>query len=339
MTFRNTEWYSLTSNPLPSTVDLMKHSRHLMVGLPAFNEEATIREVISSIPVSIEPFSIIEIVVVDDGSTDQTAAFAESVGATILRHSDNRGVGAAFRTLYSHALEVEADVLVTIDSDGQFPASEIHLITSPIVSGEALVVTASRFADSSLIPEMPWIKIWGNRQVAKMVSLLTGRSYADVSCGFRAYSREALCRLTVFHSFTYTHETFLDLATKGISILEVPVSIRGTREHGESKIASSVVRYGIRTTLIMLRTFRDHRPWVLLTLLGIPFLLMAIGFGALSLQLFLSTGVWLKWAALTSAALVGLTLGLGFLGFLADMLTRIRLNQEELIYWARRGKK
>lgn len=317
----------------------------VVVGLPAYNEARTIRSVIGGIPVtlSVDAESVdadvevaVEVVVVDDGSSDGTASEARQAGAHVVRHAQNAGVGTAFQTLYRYALERSADILVTLDADGQFDAADIPKLIAPIVEGRALVCTASRFLRQELAPRMPAIKRWGNARVAHLVSSLTGQRYADVSCGFRAYSREALLRLTVYHSFTYTHETFLDLAAKRIPIVEVPLSVRGTREFGESRVASSVLRYGLRTALIILRTYRDHQPLRLCSWLALLWALVGSLLLGGSFAAFLQTDSWLKWAALSGGAFWGIAVATLFFGFMADMATRQRLNQEEILYWLRR---
>ena len=309
---------------------------HLLVAIPAFNEAATIRDVVARIPRRIDGFDAVTIAVVDDGSTDGTADLARGAGALVLRHAQNSGVGVAFQTMVRHALSVQADVLVTLDGDGQFNPADIPALVAPILDGVALVCTASRFAERDLVPTMPWIKKWGNRRVAGLVNRLTGHRYADVSCGFRAYTREALLRLTVYHSFTYTHETFLDLAFKGIPIREVPLAIRGTREFGKSKIAASVVRYGVRTAKIMLYTYRDQFPLRLCGWLAVPMVLAGLSLLGVSFATYRATGEWLKWAALTGGAAFGLAIVTLFFGFMADIATRLRRNQEEILYWLRR---
>lgn len=322
----------------PERDDALKSTTlsHLMIGIPAFDEAATIARVIAAVPTSLPGVGVIEIVVVDDGSRDATAALAAAAGATVLRHVQNGGVGAAFKTLVHHALETRADALVTLDGDGQFDPAHIPQLLVPIQNGTARVVTASRFLDPALVPQMPWVKKWGNRRVAALVSSLAGRRYADVSCGFRAYSRHALLHLTVYASFTYTHETFLDLAAKRIPFQEVPLPIRGVREHGKSKVASSVIRYGWRTSVILVRTYRDHRPLALCLWLAAPVSLAALVLFAWSFSVFLETGSWLKWAAFTSSALFAVAAATVFTGFLADIATRLRRNQEEILFWLRR---
>jgi glycosyltransferase involved in cell wall biosynthesis len=310
---------------------------YLLVGIPAFNEEATISSVIAKIPRVIPGVEVISVVVIDDGSTDHTGRLAREAGATVLRHPQNSGVGVAFQTMVRHALSVRADLLVSLDGDGHFNPTDIATLIKPITDGTALVTTASRFADPELIPQMPWVKKWGNARVANMVNMLTGHRYADVSCGFRAYTREALLRLTVYQSFTYTHETFLDLAAKKVPIVEVPLAIRGTREFGKSKIASSVLRYGVRTAKIMLYTYRDQAPlrlcgWIAAMLVFVGLALLTWSF--IHLQ---ANGVWLKWAAFAGGSAIGVAVLTLFFGFMADIATRLRRNQEEILYWLRRG--
>lgn len=309
----------------------------LLVGIPAYDEEKSIDAVVKAIPRDLEGVSALRVLVVDDGSRDATAAIAEAAGAIVVRHGANQGLGCAFRTMVRHAVAGKFDALVTLDGDGQFDPSQIPELLRPIRERRSLVATASRFLDPALEPSMPWIKKWGNRRVAAMVSALTGRRYADVSCGFRAYSRDALLLLTVHHPFTYTHETFLDLASKRVSFVEVPLLVRGVREHGQSKMASSVVRYGLRTAAILLRTYRDHRPLAACAWLASPLALLAVVLAAASFAHWQATGSWLKWAAFSGAGAAALAIGLLFVGFLADILTRLRMNQEEILFWLRRG--
>ncbi len=308
----------------------------ILVGIPAFNEAATIADVIAKIPRRMGGIDTVSVAVVDDGSTDDTARLAREAGARVLPHPTTRGVGVAFQRLVRHALEVRADLLVTIDGDGQFDPADIPALIAPIIHNGALVSTASRFRDPSLTPRMPRVKRWGNRRVAALVSAITGRRYADVSCGFRAYARDALLRLTTYHSFTYAHETFLDLAAKGVPIEEVAVPVEGTRPVGESRIASNVLRYAWRTALIIVRTYRDHKPLKLCGVLAAPGVLVGVTLLTWSFLAFRSTGYWLKWAAFTGAAALATSLATVFLGFMADIATRLRQNQEEMLYWLRR---
>lgn len=309
---------------------------NLLVGIPAYNEAATIADVIERMPKEVVGIDTVDIVVVDDGSIDDTGSLAQAAGATVVRHARNSGVGVAFQSLVRYALEVRADLLVTIDADGQFNADHIPQLIAPIMSGAALVSTASRFMDPKLVPDMPRVKKWGNRRVAKLVSRVTGHSYHDVSCGFRAYSRESLLRLTIYHSFTYTHETFLDLAAKRVPIEEVPLAVRGVREAGQSKIAASVLRYAWQTAAIMLRTYRDQKPMSLCFGLAVPAFILGLALLGWSYAHLLQTGYFLKSIAFAGGGVIAIGVATLFFGFMADMTTGIRRNQEEILYWLRR---
>jgi glycosyltransferase involved in cell wall biosynthesis len=186
----------------------MYRNKSIAVIIPAYNEEKTITEVINAIPNFVDT-----IVVIDDCSTDNTVQKATEAGAEIIKHHFNQGVGAVFHSGVEYVLDRGFDIAVNIDADGQFSPSDIPLLIDPIIDVEADFVTASRFIDSSYTPDMPWINRWGNKQMSRLISALTSRRFYDVSCGFRAYSRDTLMKLNLIGRFTYTQETFLDLVT------------------------------------------------------------------------------------------------------------------------------
>ena len=309
----------------------------LLVSLPALDEAATIADVVAGTLGTPLGDLQVEVLVVDDGSRDDTARLAAEAGAQVIRHDSSRGVGAAFQTALARARELSVDYLVTLDADGQFDPAEIPKVLEPVVRGEVDCATGSRFADASLEPEMPAAKRWGNRQVARIVSGITGRHFDDVSCGMRCYGREAILRLNVVGKFTYTHEVLLDLCFKGLRVAEVPIRVRGEREHGESRVAGSLLRYAINTTRIVVGCYRDYNP---LRFFG--FLALALLAPALLLELFflghyLATGSFSphKWAGFSGAALGVLSLLMVFMGMIGDMLNRHRLYLEELLYQQR----
>jgi len=311
----------------------MYRDHRICVVMPAYNEEKLIGGVLDRMPDYVDT-----IVVVDDGSRDETPNIARARDALVVTHNMNRGVGAAFHSGADKALELDSDVMVTIDADGQFDPKDIYKLIDPIIDGKVDFVTASRFKDKRLAPTMSRIKYWGNIGMSMLISFLTGQRFFDVSCGFRAYSHEALLRLNLFGEFTYTQETFLDLAFKNISIQEVPLSIRGEREHGSSKVASNLFRYAYRTSKIILRAFRDYKPlkffgFMAEFIIGAGLLLEVLLFWH-----YVQTGSFSPYKFLGFAG--GFLLALGILifitGLLADMLYRIRLNQEEILYYKKK---
>jgi glycosyltransferase involved in cell wall biosynthesis len=310
----------------------------LVVQLPALNEEKTVGDVIRRIPRDIPGIDATEVVVVDDGSTDRTGELSRAEGAHVVRHEQPRGVGAAFRSGVQRSAELGADIIVTIDSDGQFNPADIATLIQPILQGEADFVTASRFMDQDLIPDMPGVKKWGNDFMARWISRLTKQRFYDVSCGFRAYSQNAYLRLVLTGDFTYTHEVFLTLAFARVPIKEVPIKVRGVREHGKSRVASSVIHYGRRTAMIILRTYRDYRPLQFFSQIAACAMVAAIGFAGFLAYIKITTGGFTphKWAGFAAGACGGAALITFLVGVVAEMLDRARVTQEETLFRVRR---
>jgi len=310
----------------------------LVVALPALDEAETIQDVIESIPRAIEGVAHVDVLVVDDGCTDQTAELARQAGARVVSHGVNRGVGAAIQTALAQASRWGADVLVNMDADGQFDPSYIETLVQPILEGRADMVTASRFKDPELVPDMPGVKLWGNRQMSRLVSFIVGQRYHDVSCGFRAYSTEAMRRLVLTGSFTYTQESFLVLATKGLKIEEIPVPVRGTREHGKSRVASNLWRYAWRTSSIIFGSLRDYQPSLFFNTTALLLLLVALGVGGFFIYHRITAGQFTPhiWAGFVSAFVAGLATLVFSLGQIAGMLSTLRGIQDEQLYLLRR---
>ncbi len=309
----------------------------LHVVLPALNEEQTISAVIQRIPREIPGVDHVEVVVVNDGSTDRTAERAAEAGARVVRHTASRGVGAAFQTALNDGIERGADLIVSIDADGQFDPAEIPLLIEPIVTGKADFATASRFKDPSLTPQMPRLKRWGNRMMSRLISQLTGQTFFDVSCGFRCYSRRAALNLHLMGRFTYTQEVFMNLAFKQLNIVEVPLRVRGVRTHGESRVAGSLLKYALRTSRIIFRCYRDYHPLRFFGAVALMLILPAFASGLFLLWHYIATGSFSphKWAGFVSGALLALGLIMLHMGMIGDMLNRHRVYLEELLYYRR----
>jgi len=316
----------------------MLRNKIIAVVIPALNEEKLIGKVIEAVPGFAD-----HIIVVDDGSTDDTVKIATEKGATTISHKTNRGVGAAFNTGVRICLELQADIMVNMDADGQFNPADIEKIIQPILDNQADFVTASRFIDSDYRPEMPLIKYIGNRFMSRFVSRLTHQKFYDVSCGFRAYSQETLQRLNLFGDFTYTQETFIDLAFKDTEILEVPVHVRGKREQGKSRVASNLFRYAFQTLKIIIRTFRDNKPFRLFGFISLLSFLVGLAFAIFLGIHYLQHGEFTphKWAGFTGGFFFVVSLLLLLIGFVLDMFARMRRNQEEILFelkkWRRNG--
>jgi glycosyltransferase involved in cell wall biosynthesis len=248
----------------------------LIVIIPALNEEALIAGVIRRIPAQIDGINDMETIVVDDGSKDRTVAVARECGADTISFASNLGLGVAVRTGLAEAVKRGADIVVNIDADGQHNPEDIPALIGPIMDGRADFVIASRFKDPALTPDMQRLKLWGNRVMSRLVSTLSGRRFHDVSCGFRAYSRRAAKALDLKGSFTYTHESILFFAQRGFRIVELPVSVRGARESGESRIITNIWLYAFRVLVIIMRYMRKNRPSLYYVFLSFLFLAVSM---------------------------------------------------------------
>lgn len=311
--------------------------RRLLIAIPCKDEAATVADVIRRIPDRLDGIDQVDVLVVDDGSSDQTAAVARSAGAQVIRHAGNRGLGAAFQTASDAAIRGGYLALVTIDGDGQFAPEQITHLTTPVLSGAADTAVGSRFIEGAIVDGIPPVKRFGNAMVSFIVSRLAGERYYDVSCGFRCYGRESLLRMNLQGRFTNTHETFLALAASRLRVVEVPVTVRYFPGR-VSRVANSLARYAWRTLGIMARWYRDYRPLRFFWGLAAISTLVGTVFSALIGWQYVTTGSFSPFifAGLLGGFfyLVAMLLILG--GLLADMMLTQRVNQERLLYLMRR---
>ena len=312
----------------------------LIVMIPAFNEEGVIANVIRNIPRNVSSIKSVEVLVMDDKSTDNTVKVSKNAGADyVITNEVNQGLGQNFKKGINHALRLGADIIVNIDADGQFNSKDIPKLIQPILNKEADVVTCSRFIDPSIVKNMPFRRKIGNLLFANIINRITGRSLTDVSCGFRAYSREAALRLNLFGSFTYTHESIIDLTNKNMRISEIALPVVYFEER-RSLISGNLISYGVRSLNIMIRATRDTQP---LSFFGRPALLLLF-IGLIGIAF--SFGYWLIYHATTpvrflfqvSVFLAVFGISLGILALLADMLKTIKMNQEGMIYRMKKGE-
>ena len=232
----------------------------------AYNEEKNIQKTILSIPKKIPNIDKVEILVVNDGSTDKTYELALNAGADkIVSHKTNLGVGAAFMTGIRTAITMDADLLITLDGDGESPPDEIPDLINPIINNQFDVVVGTRFS-KNIPSNYPRLRLFGNKIFSKIVSFTSGHKFTDTQTGFRAYSKDALENISVVNDFTYTQEVLFDLYFKKFRIGEVPVS---DSYRDESRAVNSVFRYTCRSFSIILRSLVFHRPIMAFGLFGL----------------------------------------------------------------------
>jgi glycosyltransferase involved in cell wall biosynthesis len=317
--------------------------KKLIVIIPALNEGATIQEVLKRMPNLRKQGVALEPVVIDDGSTDRTAALAEACGATVIRHGTNQGVGKSFHDGLEYAIEQNADILVNIDADLQYAPEDISLLIQPILDNEADFVTADRFNNvggKTIRPEdMPKLKFWGNQQMTALVNWLAGTHLGDVSSGFRAINREAILNLNLTGKYTYTHETIIDLGFKQMRLVSIPIKVKYYPDR-KSRVAGSLVQYTNRALRIIFKAFRDYKPFYFFGLLAaLPLLIGGVCL-IFMLIFFIETGDFYpyKFIGFVGIYLFSLGIILIIIGFLADILVGIRLTGEKQLYLLKKNK-
>jgi glycosyltransferase involved in cell wall biosynthesis len=311
----------------------------LVIMIPALNEEKTIGDVIRRIPRDIEGIAATEVIVIDDGSTDRTAELARAAGAQVISHHSNRGVGAALATGMDAALRRGADLIVNMDGDGQFSPEDTPALVEPILKRGYGFATCTRFARAELIPEMRWVNRWGNKMMCRLVNwIIWGANFTDVSCGFRAYSRDTALQLNLFGRFSYTQEMFIDLASRDIRMTEVPLRVRGIREFGQSRVAGSLFHYARRAITIIVRAMRDTRPLKFFGGIGLSVAMIGVVLGLIVFGFWVATRRTNPVKSLLIGSSVFLTLGflLCTMALMADMIGRLRRTLEDVRYTLRR---
>ena len=229
----------------------------IVILMAAYNEEKRISDAILKIPRKIHGIDKVEVLVVNDGSTDKTVESAMNAGADkIVSHKTNFGVGAAFMTGIRNAISMDADIVVTVDGDGEANAEEIPDLINPIINNQFDVVIGRRFV-KNIPSNYPKKNLIGNKIFTRIVSFVAGHKFSDTQSGFRAYSKDAIMDISVVNNFTYTQEVLLDLYFKGYRIGDTPISFT---YRNDSKQTKSLTKYTYRSLSIIFRTLIFYRP-------------------------------------------------------------------------------
>ncbi len=318
----NTEWSKMVK-----TEKRVK----LIVQIPAYNEEKHIGLVIKEIPRTIKGIDKVEVLVIDDGSTDNTIAEAKKAGADyVIKNTKNSGLAYTFQKGMNKCLELGADIIVNTDADFQYNQKEIPKLIAPILAGEADIVSGNRQVES--LTHMVKSKKYGNILGSKVVKWSAGYDIIDASSGFRSYSKLAALKLFVTSKHTYTHETLIQASRKNLKVIEVPVEFR--KREGQSKLIKSVSSHIKKSISTIARSTLMYNSLKFFSYLG----------GILIILGLILIGRWLTLSYILNdsgnhiqSIIIGTLLiiagGMSFLlGLIADLLAINRKYLEEILF-------
>ena len=229
----------------------------LIIQIPCYNEGMCLEQTLNELPKQINGISDIEILVINDGSTDNSSQIANNFGASVIEIKPNKGLANAFRVGLQEALQRGADIIVNTDADNQYNAKDIEKIVKPILNKDADIVIGAR--DILSIKEFSVLKKILQKLGSAILRLLSSTRVEDAPSGFRAFSKQAAIRLNVFDNYTYTIETIIQAGAKGLRVQSVPISVNpATRK---SKLVKNMFDYIFKSLKTTVRMFIVYRPF------------------------------------------------------------------------------
>jgi len=261
-------------------INVSKSGSLIVAAIPAYNEEKTIAGVIL-----LTQKYVNRVIVCDDGSTDMTAKIAEKMGADVLRHERNAGYGAAIKSLFGRARELGADVMITLDGDGQHDPNDIPGLVKPIMEGSADIAVGSRFLKSVKgTKDVPLYRHVGIKAITKLTNATSNSRISDAQSGFRAYSRRALERLRLHENgMGVSVEILMKAREQNLKVVEVPI---GCNYKGLKTSTQGPLTHGADVIMSLVRLVVEEKPLLFLGAPGTVSLLVGVLFGVWMLQIY-----------------------------------------------------
>ena len=307
----------------------------LIIQIPCLNEADQLPIALADMPREVPGFDVVEWLVIDDGSTDDTVAVARSLGVDhIVKLTNNKGLAYAFEAGLDAALKLGADVIVNTDADNQYDAADIPTLVAPIISGSADMVVGDR--NVIAIEHFSATKKKLQRLGSAVVRRASGTEVPDATSGFRAYNREAALGLTVVSRFTYTLESLIQAGKGLVAVTHVPV--RTNEKLRESRLFGSMSTYVRRNGVALFRIYTAYEPLRVFTTLAVLLWVAALGAWSPFLWDWIVNGR--RAGHLQSVVLGGVLLMAGLqcfaLGVIADLISAHRVVSQRTLERVRR---
>ena len=307
----------------------------LIIQIPCYNEAGTLAIALAALPRQVPGFDVVEWLIIDDGSVDETVKVARENGVDhVVCHTSNQGLARGFMNGLDACLRLGADVIVNTDADNQYNADDIPALTLPILEHRADIVVGARPIET--IEHFSLVKKLLQKLGSWVVRVASNTDIPDAPSGFRAMSRSAAQRLMVFNDYTYTLETIIQAGQKNMAITSVPIRVNGDLR--PSRLVKSIPSYIKRSIVTIVRIFIIYRPFKFFGTIG--FLLFGVGFviGARFMWLYFHG---LGEGHVQSLILASTLLAIGFqtllVAFLADLLAANRKLMEDMRFRLRAG--
>ncbi|KKN33818.1 hypothetical protein LCGC14_0799830 [marine sediment metagenome] len=302
----------------------------VIVQIPCYNEEETLPLVVKSIPRNIDGIDKLEILIIDDGSTDRTVEVAKELGVDhIISNVGNKGLATSFATGINECLKLGADIIVNTDGDNQYPQEKIPDLIKPILDGESDIVVSDR--QTHKIKHFSWVKKRLQSAGSRVVRMASGTTIPDAPSGFRAYSREAVLNLNIITYFSYVTETIIQAGKRKIAITHVPIETNPKTR--ESRLFKNTWQHVFESSKSIIRVYSMYESLrIFLSIGSVLFLAGSLGLGRWLWFFFTQDNAGHVQSLVISAGLIIVGFQIGLIGLLSDLVSVNRKLIEDTLY-------
>lgn len=306
----------------------------LIIQIPCYNEAETLEVALNDLPKHIDGIDIIEYLIINDGSQDNTVEVAKKWGIHhVVNFPHNKGLAKGFMAGLDACLRNGADIIVNTDADNQYCGDDIEKLVRPILDGRAEMVIGARPIDDT--EHFSWVKKKLQHFGSWVVRKASNTDVPDAPSGFRAYSRDAAMHMNVINDYTYTLETIVQAGRNKMAVVSVP--IRTNPDLRESRLFNSMMGYVKKSMLTILRALMMYRPLACFTIVGVIPFIIGFGIGVRFLFFYFTVG---GTGHIQSLILACTLMIMGFvtfvIGMLADVMSANRKLIEDTQYHVRR---